>query len=389
MKTSRNILQSLLITLLLCLPICAQVQSKDTRFSKNGLSFDYPSEMKLEDMSNDGGQHLVLAQGSGGAQIMVISRYDKINTADELAKARSEVADAFAETMQAELQKMDPKLTRTAAQVEVAGAQATGVRLRAVLNQDPGVAEMYSLLLGKRLVMVTLIGSDKEVAAAASAWSTIRRSLKVEERAAAAQVTAKPAPVSTAAPLGQPDMGTVTGQTYSNRYFGLALTIPQGLLVQDTRAKELINATGKQLLTSEDKNKQAELDAASAHTFNLLTLTKFPLETAVEFNPGFIIAAEKLPVTATEISSSTYLSEMKKVFQYSHVPVNMESDVRMETVGGLRMGALDISIQYPNGMVKQRYYAYVKKGYALGFILSYQTPEQLQSFVSMLQTLKL
>jgi hypothetical protein len=207
MKTARHITQALLITLLLCLPIFAQVQRKDTRFSKNGLSFDYPPELKLEDMSNEGGQHLVLVQGAGGAQIMVISRYDKINSAEDLAKARREVADTFTETMWTELKKMDPKLTRTPAQIEVAGAQATGVRLRAVLNEEPGVAEIYSLMLGKRLVIVTLIGSDKEIAAAVNAWSTIRRSLKIEEGAAAAQATARPAPVSTAGQLAQAPTG--------------------------------------------------------------------------------------------------------------------------------------------------------------------------------------
>jgi hypothetical protein len=183
MKTSRVILHSLFITLLLCLPVCAQVQSKQpTRFSENGLVFDYPADMKLEDMSTDGGQQLVLVQGNGGAQIMIISRYDKISEG-QLATARREVADAFATKMSDELKKLDPKLTSEPAQIAVGGGQATGVRLRAVLNNEPGRAEIYSLLLGKRLVLVTFIGSDKELATAADAWSIIRGTLKTDETA--------------------------------------------------------------------------------------------------------------------------------------------------------------------------------------------------------------
>jgi hypothetical protein len=150
------------------------------------LTFDYPADMKLEDVSTENGQHLVLVQGNGGAQIMVISRYDKITTPAQLATARREVADAFVDNMSGELKKMDPKLTREPAQVEVAGTQATGVRLRAVLNNEPGSAEMYSLQLGHRLVLVTLIGSDKEIAASTNAWTTIRGSLKVEDVAPSA-----------------------------------------------------------------------------------------------------------------------------------------------------------------------------------------------------------
>jgi hypothetical protein len=187
MKTSRTLIHAHIIMLLLCLPAFAQVQSQEvTHFSKSGLVFDYPAAMKIEDMSTEGGQHLVLVQEGSGAQIMVISRFDKISSQEQLATAKRAVADAFADTMMKELQKLDPKVTRTTAQIEVAGAQATGVRLRAVLNNEPGSAEVYSLLLGKRLVIVTLIGSDKEIAAAAPAWATIRSSLKIEEGTPAA-----------------------------------------------------------------------------------------------------------------------------------------------------------------------------------------------------------
>ena len=73
-----------------------------------------------------------------------------------------------------------PNVLRTTAQIEVAGKQATGVRLRAVLENQPGNAEIYSLQLGSRLVLLSLIGTDREISASASAWLAIRRSLKVK-----------------------------------------------------------------------------------------------------------------------------------------------------------------------------------------------------------------
>ena len=113
---------------------------------------------------------------------MVISRYEKISTAEQLAKARHDVVESFVNALWQELQKMDPKTTRTPAQIDINGIQAPGVRLRAVLNAEQGNAEVYSLLLGRRLVFVTLIGSDKEIAAAADLWATIRSSVKMEEQ---------------------------------------------------------------------------------------------------------------------------------------------------------------------------------------------------------------
>jgi hypothetical protein len=158
----------------------AQTPPQDLKhFAAKGLSFDYPAAIELEDRSGPTGQHLVI-ESTGRAQIMIVSRYAQITSAEQLAAARHEVVDSFIETMWQQIHDTDPNVSRTPAQIDVAGAQATGVRLRAVLNNEPGNAEIYSLQLGPRLVMLSLIGSDKEIAATASAWLAISRSLKVE-----------------------------------------------------------------------------------------------------------------------------------------------------------------------------------------------------------------
>jgi hypothetical protein len=168
------------MTLALCQLAFAQTPAQDLRhFAGKGLSFDYPAAIELEDRSGPNGQHLVI-QSKDKAQIMIVSRYVQIDSAEQLAAARHEVVDSFIETMWQQIHEQDPNLSRTPAQIEVAGQQATGVRLRAVLNNEPGNAEIYSLQLGRRLVLLSLIGTDREIAATAPAWLAIRRSLKIE-----------------------------------------------------------------------------------------------------------------------------------------------------------------------------------------------------------------
>ena len=161
-------------------------------FAANGLSFDYPAAIELSDRSSSNGQHLVI-ESTGKAQIMIVSRYARITSAEQLAAARHEVVDSFIETMWQQIHDTDPNVSRTPAQIEVAGAQATGVRLRAVLNNQPGNAEIYSLQLGPRLVVLSLIGTDTEIAATASVWLAIRRSLKIEASIQSAAFAPKPA----------------------------------------------------------------------------------------------------------------------------------------------------------------------------------------------------
>jgi hypothetical protein len=160
--------------------VFAQAPAQELKhFAATGLSFDYPATIELDDRSNPGGQHLVI-QSAGRAQIMIVSRYAQITSAEQLAAARHEIVDSFVETMWQQIHEQDPNVLRTPAQIEVAGAQATGVTLRAVLNNQPGNAEIYSLQLGPRLVVLSLIGTDIEIAATAPAWLAIRRSLKIE-----------------------------------------------------------------------------------------------------------------------------------------------------------------------------------------------------------------
>lgn len=170
-----------LLAFALCQSSLIQTRGQDRliHFASNGLSLDFPATIEFDDRSTGSGQHLVF-QRKDHAQIMVVSRYAQIRTLEELAAARHDVVDSFIETMWKQTREQDPNVLRTEAQIEVAGRLATGVRLRAVMDNQPGNVEIYSLKLGSRLVLLSLIGSDREIAASAPAWLAIRRSLKVE-----------------------------------------------------------------------------------------------------------------------------------------------------------------------------------------------------------------
>jgi hypothetical protein len=198
----------MIIAAAFCQSAFAQSPALDAlkHFAVKGLSFDYPAAIELEDHSTPSGQHLVI-QSTGKAQIMIVSRYVQINSAEELAAARHEVVDSFIETMWKEIHDQDPNVSRTPAQIEVAGVQAPGVKLRAVLDNQPGNAEIYSLQLGPRLVLLSLIGNDREIAATATVWLAIRRSLKIE---ASAETTATLRPSQSSRPEGDHILGALS-----------------------------------------------------------------------------------------------------------------------------------------------------------------------------------
>jgi hypothetical protein len=190
MKRSHIIIYSLTIIFLLLSPPLLRAQSQQAEmkhFAKEGLVLDYPAAWSLEDNSRQDIQHLVLVRGSSGAQIMFLAPREKVTTPDRLADLRHAITEPLIDSLDKELQKSGAPPQRTAVTIEVGGARAEGTRLSAVLDGVPGRAEVYSLVLGSRLVAVSFIGSETELKEATADWETIRRSVKVEETKSSAE----------------------------------------------------------------------------------------------------------------------------------------------------------------------------------------------------------
>jgi len=64
---------------------------------------------------------------------------------------------------------------------QINGAPAEGVRIQAILDHEPGGADIYWLTLGNRLVVLTLFGPDKALQKAKPSWDVVLNSLHVEE----------------------------------------------------------------------------------------------------------------------------------------------------------------------------------------------------------------
>jgi hypothetical protein len=347
-------------------------------FGKSGLSFDCPADVKLEDRTGSATQHLVLTHAQNGAQIMVMSRYEMIDSPEQLAKARKDVFDFFVDSMVKEFERQKAQVERAERHIEIAGSEASGVRLRAVLEGEPGNAEIYSLVLGRRLVMVSFIGSDKELDAAAAAWAIVRRSLKVEPRTTDLNVSA-PAEVAAS--------GTLTGSTYENRYFGLTLTVPAGWQVQDSSFKQQARERGKELVTSDDPAKRAEIIRAADNTLSLLMISEYPVGGSVPFNPMIVCGAEKVP--SSMVKDTDYISALKQTLQFSRVTMSVVKDVYSQTLGGVEFSVIDLALDIQGATVNQSYYAHIMKGYALFFIVVYQTNEQLNAESEILRSVVL
>jgi hypothetical protein len=160
--------------LILSSPLAAQVN----QYSKDGLSFSYPSNWPAQEEINEQVHIVSFDAGQNEAKIMVMA-FRQAMTPEQINQAQPNVTQALADTFTQTIQQQGGQVQRSFVSVAVAGRQASGVRLRAVIKNDPGNAEIYWLTLNNRLIYLIFVGSDTERARAAVAWNMICTTLRV------------------------------------------------------------------------------------------------------------------------------------------------------------------------------------------------------------------
>jgi hypothetical protein len=181
------------VSLLLAIGALAQ-DANVKNYARDGLSFDYPANWQLSDQSTKQMQFLELAQGD--VVIRIRSPREWLKTPEKEAHAKKLFQDQYVDEFVAQVEQAGMRPKRSPETTQIAGADAPGVSVRAVMDGQPGGMDSYSRVVSDRLVNLSTIGSEKDFAKSAIAWNMIRNSLKVE-----------PAPQPKATPQPSPAKG--------------------------------------------------------------------------------------------------------------------------------------------------------------------------------------
>jgi TonB family protein len=161
-------------------PAAPRPQGGAGHFSKEGLSFDYPEGWKLDDGSNAELQRLMLTRVGASNIVMVFAQREPITTAAQLFASRNSVTMPYVENIARRLGLKEPPASPESQCVEVSGRSAVGFRMAGQLEKEPTTAEVYTVVLGQRLIHLVHIRADKDEAAGAAAWKAVLDTLKVE-----------------------------------------------------------------------------------------------------------------------------------------------------------------------------------------------------------------
>lgn len=192
MNSHRWIIVAIALCLLTTIGLAQDPNVK--HFEKDGLSFDYPANWQISDQSTGQMQYVQIAR-DGYAEIRVRIPREWLKTPDKEAAAKKLIQDQYVDTFAAQIQQAGMSPKRSTAATQISGAEAQGARVRAVMDGEPGGMDSYFNVVSDRLVQMSIIGSEKEIAKSATVWDMIRNSLKVEP---------PPQPKASPSPKGKP-----------------------------------------------------------------------------------------------------------------------------------------------------------------------------------------
>jgi hypothetical protein len=173
---TRNL--KLIVVVFVCFVVAAAQASKN--FNKNNLSFDYPDGWQLIDDSNDDAQQLTLSKANSDVQIRVFAHKGRISQ-EKFAEAKKGFIDPYVAATAKQFVAMGAKPEQTPDATEIGGVKAEGVNISASLGGETGAAKIFWVLVGQRVVVLTLFGPDKQIKQLAPAWDLVRTSLKITD----------------------------------------------------------------------------------------------------------------------------------------------------------------------------------------------------------------
>ncbi|MET2983649.1 hypothetical protein [Aureibaculum conchae] len=184
------------------------------------------------------------------------------------------------------------------------------------------------------------------------------------------------------------DYGKVEKNKYTNEFFGLTLEIPEGWFIQDDETQKQLTKEGAKALGGDELAKT--IKAAEITTANLLMVSQFDIANHTDpnvLNANFTLVVENLGIASFSVNDGNgYLEASKKQFTKNNVPIKIKGDTKTMDIDGKTFHYFDAVMTMQGAAINQRYMATVINDFALLYVATYGTEDQLEKLMDVLNT---
>lgn len=228
---------------------------------------------------------------------------------------------------------------------------------------------------GKLLLSSTLLLAGPTLLTAAHATPASLTEQGAVQLAQGAEPTPEAEPIPEAEPTPEaesilPVEASLEPGTYTNHFFEFTIQFPDSWAIADQTVTDEMQEMGLDVLAGEDETLRTLGETALVRTYNLLTISPYPLGAPVESNPNLVVIAEGVSATPGIQTGEDYLFHMQRWMEAGQLPYNVLQAPYTVDLGGRTFYRLDASLDLFGVPVYQSYLATIDSGYALTLILS-------------------
>ena len=185
------------------------------------------------------------------------------------------------------------------------------------------------------------------------------------------------------------DFGKTESDSYKNDFFEMEISFNPSWIIQDKQQMNNLLESGIEILTGDNENLKSVVKASMVKTAYLLTIFKYEVGSAVEFNPSFIVIAENTENYPGIKNGSDYLFHSKKFLEQSQMEYYFEKDIFKKTIGKSIFHVLEAKLNYMNKTIIQEYITTITNGFSLSFVVSYTNKDERNELYSIIDKVKI
>jgi len=183
------------------------------------------------------------------------------------------------------------------------------------------------------------------------------------------------------------DAGKIKNSVYNNKFFGMSVHVPEKWNVQSSETNKELMDEGTSVESGKDKNMKAVLDSSVQRSVNLLTVFKYPIGSAHDFNSSFAVIAEKLPDMYSIRDGRDYLTSMKTMMENGQLKYDFYGGIKPVKIGNKNFYMQKTGLKFKTMVIHQNYYSYIVKGYALCIVASWASDSEWEELNKVLNAI--
>lgn len=185
------------------------------------------------------------------------------------------------------------------------------------------------------------------------------------------------------------DFGKAENGIYTNNYFRMQIKYNPDWIVQSKEQTQNLIEVGGKVVSGNNRMLQAAVEASKVNTAFLLSIFKFEVGSAVDFNPSFIAIAENTKKFPGIKNGKDYLFHTKKALKQTALDYQFTKEAYHKRIGNSNFYAMESKPIVPGQDITQEYMTTVTKGFSLTFIISYSNEDEKAELYQMISDLKI